>query len=45
MRVAYRALFERFPDLRLAVPAEEVPLRDDAVVYGVWRLPVTWETV
>jgi cytochrome P450 len=43
MRIAYRALFERFPDLRLAVPAEEVPLRDDAVVYGVWRLPVTWE--
>jgi cytochrome P450 len=45
MRIAYRALFERFPHLRLAVPAEEVPLRDDAVLYGVWRLPVTWETV
>jgi cytochrome P450 len=43
MRVAYRALFERFPTLRLAVPAEEVPLRDDTVVYGLWRLPVTWE--
>jgi cytochrome P450 len=42
MRIAYRALFERFPDLRLAVPAEEVPLRDDAVIFGVWRLPVTW---
>jgi cytochrome P450 len=45
MRIAYRALFERFPTLRLAVLAEEVPLRDDAVVYGVWRLPVTWEPV
>jgi cytochrome P450 len=43
MRVAYRTLFERFPTLRLAVPAEDVPLRDDTVVYGVWRLPVTWE--
>jgi cytochrome P450 len=45
MRIAYRTLFERFPTLRLAVPAEEVPLRDDAVLYGVWRLPVTWENV
>jgi cytochrome P450 len=45
MRIAYRTLFDRFPTLRLAVPAEEVPLRDDAVLFGVWRLPVTWETV
>src|SRR5918992_876191 len=44
MRIAYRTLFDRFPTLRLAVPADEVPLRDDAVLYGVWRLPVTWET-
>jgi cytochrome P450 len=42
MRIAYRELFERFPALRLAVPVAEVPLRDDAAVYGVWRLPVTW---
>jgi cytochrome P450 len=42
MRIGFRALFERFPTLRLAVPADEVPLRDSAVVYGVWRLPVTW---
>lgn len=42
MRVAYPALFARFPTLRLAVPAEEVPLRTDRDVYGVHRLPVTW---
>lgn len=42
MRIAYRALFDRFPTLRLAVPAAEVPLRETALVYGVWRLPVTW---
>src|SRR4051794_39922142 len=40
MRIALRALFARFPTLRLAVPAGEVPLKDSAVVYGVWRLPV-----
>lgn len=43
MRIAYRALFERFPSLQLAVPTVEVPRRDEAVVYGVWRLPVTWD--
>ncbi|MEV5750639.1 cytochrome P450 [Actinoallomurus sp. NPDC052308] len=42
MKVAYPALFTRFPDLRLAVPPEEVPLRDDMVIYGVYRLPLTW---
>ncbi|SDL86680.1 cytochrome P450 [Nonomuraea jiangxiensis] len=40
--IGYRALFERFPDLRLAVPATEVSLKEDAVVYGVRSLPVTW---
>jgi cytochrome P450 len=42
MRIALRALVERFPTLRLAVPADEVPMRESAVVYGVWRLPVAW---
>ncbi|WP_171074890.1 cytochrome P450 [Nonomuraea basaltis] len=42
MRIGYRALFERFPGLRLAVPATEVPLKHDAAAYGVKSLPVTW---
>ncbi|QFY10802.1 cytochrome P450 [Nonomuraea phyllanthi] len=42
LRIGYRALLERFPALRLAVPPDEVPLRESALVYGVWRLPVTW---
>ncbi|MER6944668.1 cytochrome P450 [Nonomuraea sp. NPDC000554] len=42
MRIGYRALFERFPTLRLAVPADEVPTKDDAVVFGVRSLPVAW---
>ncbi|MEU6730281.1 cytochrome P450 [Nonomuraea wenchangensis] len=42
LRVALTALFERFPGLRLAVPAGEVPTRDRSAVYGVDRLPVTW---
>ncbi|MFJ9823349.1 cytochrome P450 [Streptomyces sp. NPDC101160] len=44
MRVAFAALLDRFPNLRLAVPAEEVVLRPEtADIYGVKSLPVTWD--
>ncbi|WP_055696750.1 MULTISPECIES: cytochrome P450 [Streptomyces] len=44
MRVAFPALFDRFPTLRLAVPADEVDLRPElADIYGVRSLPVTWD--
>ncbi|WP_073485032.1 cytochrome P450 [Streptoalloteichus hindustanus] len=43
MTVAFPALVARFPTLRLAVPAEEIPMRENANIYGVRRLPVTWE--
>ncbi|MEU6975520.1 MULTISPECIES: cytochrome P450 [unclassified Streptomyces] len=44
MRVAFSALLQRFPTLRLAVPAEEVALRPEtADIYGVKSLPVTWD--
>ncbi|MFF8278830.1 cytochrome P450 [Streptomyces lateritius] len=43
MTVALPALLRRFPTLRLAVPAEEVPLRTNMSIYGVHRLPVTWD--
>ncbi|MFD7666099.1 cytochrome P450 [Streptomyces sp. NPDC059788] len=43
MAVAFPALFARFPTLRLAVPPQEVPLRDRANIYGVISLPVTWD--
>ncbi|PPK71303.1 MGT family glycosyltransferase [Actinokineospora auranticolor] len=42
LRVAYPALFTRFPDLRLAVEPEELRLRDDMDHYGVHEMPVTW---
>ncbi|GAA2819842.1 cytochrome P450 [Streptomyces showdoensis] len=44
MRVAFSALLDRFPTLRLAVPAEEVVLRPEtADIFGVKSLPVTWD--
>jgi cytochrome P450 len=45
LQIAYPALLRRFPDLRVAVPVEEIPFRDEMVVYGVHALPVRWETV
>ncbi|MCD0484212.1 cytochrome P450 [Streptacidiphilus sp. ASG 303] len=43
METAFPALFRRFPTLRLAVPPEQLRMRDDMVVYGVHELPVAWE--
>ncbi|MFI7642675.1 cytochrome P450 [Nonomuraea sp. NPDC049400] len=42
MRIALTALLSNFPTLRLAVPAQEIPLRETSLVYGVDRLPVAW---
>ncbi|MDN5913515.1 MAG: cytochrome P450 [Pseudonocardia sp.] len=35
-------LIERFPDMRLAVPADEVPMDITGTNYGLKKLPVTW---
>ncbi|MFI5801740.1 cytochrome P450 [Streptomyces sp. NPDC051561] len=45
MQVALPALLNRFPTLRLAVPADEVPLRTAASILGAHSLPVTWDGV
>ncbi|HEV7825260.1 MAG TPA: cytochrome P450 [Mycobacteriales bacterium] len=42
MRLGFGQLLARFPTLRLAVPPEDVPMREDTIVYGVGSLPVTW---
>nr|WP_063779364.1 cytochrome P450 [Kibdelosporangium sp. MJ126-NF4]CEL20853.1 putative cytochrome P450 hydroxylase [Kibdelosporangium sp. MJ126-NF4]CTQ98342.1 putative cytochrome P450 hydroxylase [Kibdelosporangium sp. MJ126-NF4] len=41
VEVALRSLVDRFPTLRLAVPADQVPLRQ-GLVFGVNALPVAW---
>lgn len=44
MQVAWPRLFERIPDLRLAIPESEVPFKKNSIVYGINQLPVTWGT-
>jgi cytochrome P450 len=42
LRLGFTALLARFPRLRLAIPAAEVPLNAGRGIYGVAELPVTW---
>jgi cytochrome P450 len=42
MQVAWPRLFERIPDLRLAVDADTLPFKKNSIVYGLESLPVTW---
>lgn len=44
MDIAYRTLFERIPSLELAVPAGELPLKYDGVLFGLHALPVRWRS-
>jgi cytochrome P450 len=40
LQVALSSLLERFPDLRLAVPATEVPWKSGSAVWGLEALPL-----
>ncbi|MFB4278303.1 cytochrome P450 [Nonomuraea sp. MTCD27] len=42
LRIGLGELLSRLPGLRLAVPAEQVPVRDEMLIFGVRSLPVTW---
>ena len=42
MRAGFAGLLRRFPDLALAIPADEVRVKSDMNIYGVHELPVTW---
>jgi len=42
LQIALPTLLRRLPDLRLAVPLEEIRFRNDMSIYGVHALPVTW---
>ncbi|MBD3006623.1 hypothetical protein [Streptomyces sp. 5-10] len=42
LKIGLRSLLEACPDLRLAVPTDEVPLRTRQSVFSVKSLPVSW---
>jgi cytochrome P450 len=42
LQVVYPTLIRRLPELRLAVPLEQIRFKHDAVIYGVHELPIEW---
>ncbi|MEO6886561.1 MAG: cytochrome P450 [Jatrophihabitantaceae bacterium] len=40
LRMAYPALVRRFPNLQLAVPADQLPYRELSLIHGLEQLPV-----
>jgi cytochrome P450 len=42
LQIVFDALFSRIPDLRLAVAVQDIAFKDDANIYGIHELPVTW---
>ncbi|MCS0603067.1 cytochrome P450 [Streptomyces sp. LP11] len=42
LETVYGTLLRRIPGLRLAADPESLRFKDDAMVYGVYELPVTW---
>jgi cytochrome P450 len=45
LQEVFARLHQRIPTLRLAVPFEDIEFKNDALVYGVRSLPVTWDQV
>ncbi|MFI9815971.1 cytochrome P450 [Saccharothrix variisporea] len=42
LEVVFESLFRRFPDLRPAVPVDELSYKHDSALFGVHELPVVW---
>ncbi|MFD4643274.1 cytochrome P450 [Lentzea sp. NPDC058436] len=42
LQIGLRTLFERFPNLRPAVPVTELRYRNDMITYGAAEIPVVW---
>lgn len=42
LQVVVDTLLRRIPGIRPAVPVEDLTYKDDAIVYGLRELPVTW---
>ena len=42
LQSVFSTLFRRLPTLRMAVPFEDLRLKEDTPLGGLWRLPMTW---
>jgi cytochrome P450 len=42
LQIVLPTLLRRIPEMRLAIPRDELPFKHDALAYGLYELPVTW---
>ncbi|GAA4541006.1 cytochrome P450 [Amycolatopsis samaneae] len=42
LQIVFDTLFHRIPELKPAAEVADLPFKDDASIYGLHRLPVTW---
>lgn len=42
LQIVLHTLLRRIPTLQLAVPAQQLPFKHDALAYGLYELPVNW---
>ncbi|MEV0311081.1 cytochrome P450 [Nonomuraea fuscirosea] len=42
LQIVFDTLFRRVPTLEPAMDLDELPFKDDANIYGLYELPVTW---
>src|SRR5207248_283020 len=42
LQIVFDTLFRRVPTLELGADVDDLPFKDDANIYGLYRLPVTW---
>jgi cytochrome P450 len=42
LSTVFSSIFKRLPNLRLAVPVEEIETKGDHFVLGLEKLPVVW---
>jgi cytochrome P450 len=42
LEVVFETLFRRIPNLRLAASIDDIPFKNDGIVYGAYQVPVTW---
>ncbi|MFG1642342.1 cytochrome P450 [Amycolatopsis sp. NPDC049252] len=42
LQIVFDTLFRRIPTLELGADVDDLPFKDDANIYGLYRLPVTW---
>ena len=42
LQTVFKTLFQRLPNLELAVPFDQIPFKREMYVYGLNALPVRW---